>query len=695
MKKLLLLFLLTTSIGISQSISAFEFTNTEMKEQNSTAKYLTSYTDFNFNNIGFKFNNVNPTNGQIKISTASTNGFNFYNTDAIPGLTKVTIYLNGGFTESGTWYMSTGTSTISSCATTTDIKGTYNSANKTLTFAVDANTSKPVSYFHINLTTKGKGAMFFTSIVVDAEQNNKLGTMTVTAGGKKVETDESGIETATITQGQAIEMEANNATEFVVGVGNTEKGYTATEGKASWIPTELYTDETIMITPYMGEVGGDPIMFNLTVLPPRDELEIFEWKPSSVTITQGEEFTAPALSCSVADLTITYYSTLPGVANVNQSGVITLRGETGKATITATFDGNAQYNGKVATCTIEVKKALAVKVPQHTGIWRVVTDVNELKDGEIYTIAGIGKDDETYAMSNEVNTLNNNIKATKVIVTNNQFSSPENVALVVLLKENDSYSFYLTNGKDISLTGTPDLTGYLTSAGLSKTTTLPDGSKPTGNKNQIEVTEEIAGNASVATIAINSTTGAATVKFKESSQSPNEKIRVDLCFNGTANSHLFSCYSLDNQSPIYFYSVLTPAPQVEVTLDTEAGYEVELSTEIEGAEIWYRVVPMTNAQKVRSREAAQEVPFEKAPTNNHRVTLKGDQQVDFYSVLYGRQSDYMSHSKDGGTTGIDEVKTMVEQGATEYYDLSGRRVNAPVKGIVIKKTGSKVSKVVF
>ncbi len=568
--------------------------------------------------------------------------------------------------------------------------GAQQTTKTTATYTFTPTGNNEISSILIETSKK----VYIQSIVVyfeEATSTPELGAMTVTAGGKKVETDE----TATITQGQAIEMEANNATEFVVGVGNTEKGYTATEGKASWIPTELYTDETIMITPYMGEVGGDPIMFNLTVLPPRDELEIFEWKPSSVTITQGEEFTAPALSCSVADLTITYDSTLPGVANVNQSGVITLGGETGKATITATFDGNAQYNGKVATCTIEVKKALAVKVPQHTGIWRVVTDVNELKDGEIYTIAGIGTDDKTYAMSNEVNTLNNNIMANEVTVTNNQFSSPENVALVVLLKENDSYSFYLTNGKDISHTDTPDLTGYLTCAGLSKTTTLPDGSKPTNHKNQIEVTEEIAGNASVATIAINSTTGAATVKFKESSQSPNEKIRVDLCFNGTANSHLFSCYSLDNQSPIYFYSVLTPAPQVEVTLDTEAGYEVELSTEIEGAEIWYRVVPMTNAQKVRSREAAQEVPFEKAPTNNHRVTLKGDQQVDFYSVLYGRQSDYMSHSKDGGTTGIDEVKTMVEQGATEYYDLSGRRVNAPVKGIVIKKTGSKVSKVVF
>ena len=42
----------------------------------------------------------------------------------------------------------------------------------------------------------------------------------------------------------------------------------------------------------------------------------------------------------------------------------------------------------------------------------------------------------------------------------------------------------------------------------------------------------------------------------------------------------------------------------------------------------------------------------------------------------------------GGTTGIDNPETAVE--AEEYYDLQGRRVMNPTKGIYVTKSGKKV-----
>lgn len=56
--------------------------------------------------------------------------------------------------------------------------------------------------------------------------------------------------------------------------------------------------------------------------------------------------------------------------------------------------------------------------------------------------------------------------------------------------------------------------------------------------------------------------------------------------------------------------------------------------------------------------------------------------------------DFVSASKvDNGTDGIKAEK--VEAGKTVYYDLSGRRVDAPKFGVYIKKTGNKVQKIVI
>ena len=85
------------------------------------------------------------------------------------------------------------------------------------------------------------------------------------------------------------------------------------------------------------------------------------FSPTSATATMGEAFTAPTLTATsngeTVTLTgITYSSSAPGVATVNESGVVTLVAA-GTTTITASFAGNDTYNAASASYTLTVNAA--------------------------------------------------------------------------------------------------------------------------------------------------------------------------------------------------------------------------------------------------------------------------------------------------------------------------------------------------
>ena len=76
----------------------------------------------------------------------------------------------------------------------------------------------------------------------------------------------------------------------------------------------------------------------------------------------GEAFASQTATTSPAGLTLTYSSSAPGVATVNEStGAVTLV-SAGNTTITATFAGNDNYNAATDSYTISVFKADAVEV---------------------------------------------------------------------------------------------------------------------------------------------------------------------------------------------------------------------------------------------------------------------------------------------------------------------------------------------
>lgn len=73
----------------------------------------------------------------------------------------------------------------------------------------------------------------------------------------------------------------------------------------------------------------------------------------SVTLTQGDEFTAPTFS-NPNNLTVSFSSDNGAVATVSDAGVISLAGGTGTAVIRATSAADDTYDASSATCTITV-----------------------------------------------------------------------------------------------------------------------------------------------------------------------------------------------------------------------------------------------------------------------------------------------------------------------------------------------------
>ena len=103
------------------------------------------------------------------------------------------------------------------------------------------------------------------------------------------------------------------------------------------------------------------------------------WNPATVSLTVGDAFTAPTFS-NPNSLTVSFESSNTALATVDNAGVISLvSGVTGKATITAKFDGNSNYKDATVTCTITVnpKTEIVVILAQYNGQWYALKNVEE------------------------------------------------------------------------------------------------------------------------------------------------------------------------------------------------------------------------------------------------------------------------------------------------------------------------------
>ena len=224
--------------------------------------------------------------------------------------------------------------------------------------------------------------------------------------------------------------------------------------------------------------------------------------PTTAEGTIGKAFTKPTLTTDPADLTVTYSSSEPTVATVDENtGEVTLLAA-GETIITATFAGNSSYNEGSASYT------LTVKAPPVVGSYELVTDASTLAAGDKILIAYINGDAK-YVLSTTQN-ANNRAATDDVILNADGTLTPGEAAQIITLeKDGDKYLFNVGNG-------------YLYAASSSS--------------NYLK-TEETADDNAKATISINSNN--ATIKF----QGNNTRNTIRFNPNTTNNNPLFSCYA--------------------------------------------------------------------------------------------------------------------------------------------------------
>lgn len=132
----------------------------------SWTSYNTSYTKFSSDGFDFQAKQCYK-NGDIqyKANAAGNDAFNIYNETAIPNIQKVEFYVSTATTDYGTFVMGTGDAVMADNVT----DGTSATINTTEPQIVFEPTDKTKSFFHINLTVKGKGTNKFSKIVITYE----------------------------------------------------------------------------------------------------------------------------------------------------------------------------------------------------------------------------------------------------------------------------------------------------------------------------------------------------------------------------------------------------------------------------------------------------------------------------------------------------------------------------------------------
>ena len=255
----------------------------------------------------------------------------------------------------------------------------------------------------------------------------------------------------------------------------------------------------------------------------------------AVAAILGEEFTAPELTFADGfEGTITYTSSNPDVAEVDNEGNVTLKAA-GETTITASSEENDYFFADEASYVLTVSEAVTPVDPSKD-LYELVTDASTLADGDEIVIAYVDEENNALAMSSTQN--NNNRSAVAVTLNADGTLSPSaDTQIITLEAASQTEPLYLFNVGN----------GYLYASSKSS--------------NQLRTETEADDNAK-ATIEI--TEGDATIIFQ------GENTRNHMRFNPNGDSPIFACYA-ENSSVKNLPRIYRKMTAVPVTIG-ETGY---------------------------------------------------------------------------------------------------------------------------
>ncbi len=418
---------------------------------------------------------------------------------------------------------------------------------------------------------------------------------------------------------------------------------------------------------------------NEDVTDTRKDAELSFGTPS-YEITLGDSFTAPTLS-NPNNLTVSYSSNNSDVAEVNATtGVVTVKA-VGSATITASFAGNDEYKPGSASYTLTVNKAPGVVVD---GVFDFTYE--DLLD------YGTGLQPST-----------DDIKEAKTFTAGNITLTPEPTA-------NNKYWRWWTDGTlrlytdtkmtiaapdgyvitKIEFVGTQNLDAITVSGGDYTAASDKKSATWTGAEQSIVFTRNGSNPFfTKVTVSYTESTVSATITDAGYATFSNEN-----ALDFSANEALKVYTATDNGTSVKLNEVTTkkvPANTPVVLKGVAGNYPARIisSADALGA----------NDLCISDGTSAT------AEANIYVLANKTSNGVGFYKwagdgslsagkiYLQAKASStgapFLGFDADGETTGISSLTPALSQGEGVYYDLSGRRVAQPIKGLYIVN-GKKV-----
>ena len=502
-----------------------------------------------------------------------------------------------------------------------------------------------------------------SKIELDCASYNGIGSVACTVGGKPLGT-----------QNQDIPAWSNNSGGIVTfqGSGSGKIELTMSNNRAQK-PGAMYV-KSITVT-YINKANPD-----------------LTYSEESVTINKGEDFTAPELSMAEGfNETIVYESSNTAVATISNTGEVTIGNAAGIATITASFSGNSSWASSSASYTLTVNDPDNPMTTIIFGYGNVeINDATVTGDDSkpnAWTITTVG----TTSFTNKKNDNYSQVGSSNKPATSITFTTTLPT----------TYPTYDITAFSANFGGFSGTTGTIT---LKVGDTVVGEGTLNGDKNVV-VTSTLSATGNTLTVTI---TGiAAAVKCYSISYLAVPSVEI------TMNEFGLMSYASDNNldftgSGLKAYAV-TGINGNELTMTEVTAAKAGEGLMLEGVPGNHTILLATTEPAAVSGNmlvgltVATEVPQVDGDYTTF-ILANGADGVNWYmleeSYTLRANSAYLKLATDqipasrsltmvfGDPSGIENVNRQTVNN-NQYFDLSGRRVAQPTKGLYIVN-GKKV-----
>ena len=467
--------------------------------------------------------------------------------------------------------------------------------------------------------------------------------------------------------------------------------------------------------------GGSPsqpfVVMDFVFADSRSALESFAFSGGNTSVyTDGlSSFVAPTLAATyggsnvLSELTVTYASSNTDVATVASTGEVTLTGTTGTATITATFSGDATYQEASAAYTIMV---LVNPVGNHTLTW-TLSPLNsasaELTSSQVSTssnltnlgtidVSLVGFASSPSKASNrtaKINRLaakdvNKYVYVTFDVADGCTFTPSSVMIKVANVSDVTTFDAELvsTNGVSVSETG--------------KTFSSKDGSVETWTISNSDDSKKMTGTVTLKIYAYSETNDEGSFRFGDAitiAGAVNENVSTTLASSGT--SSFSSSKALDFSAVVGLKAyVVANVTSTAVTMTSVDAAPAATGLVLKGTGSTPYSIPVatTTPAAISVNKLVAAVERTNVGASNAWV-LNGGEFKLYTGEIVPAGKAYLPASEvpagarlamvfDGETTGISSAVSEV-LGNGRFYDLQGREVAQPTKGLYIVN-GKKV-----